>query len=38
MESNEWKITHLVASSGTGGTISGTAKFQRKNQCENYWC
>jgi cystathionine beta-synthase len=31
-------ITHLVACSGTGGTISGTAKFLRtKSEYQDSW-
>ena len=33
METNKKeKITHLVASSGTGGTISGVAKFLKEKK------
>ncbi len=31
-EQTNGKITHLVACSGTGGTISGTAKFLKRKK------
>jgi cystathionine beta-synthase len=31
METNKGTITHLVACSGTGGTISGTAKYLKES-------
>ena len=31
-EQTEGKITHLVACSGTGGTISGTARFLKEQK------
>ena len=32
-------ITHLIASSGTGGTISGIGRFlkEKKPKYSNYW-